>query len=41
MNDSRRIVEGQVQNASENVASQFGSARTLNEAGVELQRGAN
>jgi hypothetical protein len=40
MNDARRTVEGQVSDAAENVASKFGSSRTLNEAGSELQRGA-
>lgn len=41
MNDARRVTEGQVEGALENVAGQFGSSRTLNEAGSELQRGAN
>ena len=39
MNDNRRAVEGQVQNAVENVATKFGSARTLNEGGAEVQSG--
>jgi hypothetical protein len=40
MNDARRVAEGQVQNAVQDVANRYGSARTLNEAGAELQRGA-
>lgn len=40
MNDARRKVEGQVSDAVENVAGQFGSSRTLNEGGSSLQSGA-
>ena len=41
MNDARRVVEGQVQGATEKLAGKFGSSRTLNEGGAEGQRSAN
>jgi hypothetical protein len=41
MEDARRGTESQVAAASDVVASRFGSSRTMNEAGSELQRGAN
>jgi hypothetical protein len=41
MEDARRATESQVAAASDVVASRFGNARTMNEAGAELQRGAN
>ncbi len=41
MEDARRGTESQIAAASDVVASRFGSSRTLNEAGSELQRGAN
>jgi hypothetical protein len=40
MEDARRATEGQVASAADEVASRFGSSRTLNEAGAELQSGA-
>lgn len=40
MEDARRATESQVAAASDVVASRFGSSRTMNEAGSELQRGA-
>jgi hypothetical protein len=41
MEDARRATESQVAAASDVVASRFGDSRTMNEAGSELQRGAN
>jgi hypothetical protein len=41
MEDARRATESQIAGASDVVASRFGSSRTMNEAGAELQRGAN
>lgn len=41
MEDARRATESQLAGASDVVASRFGNARTMNEAGAELQRGAN
>jgi hypothetical protein len=41
MEDARRATESQVAAASDVVASRFGNARTMNEAGAELQRGAS
>jgi hypothetical protein len=41
MEDARRATESQVAAASDVVASRFGQSRTMNEAGSELQRGAN
>lgn len=41
MNDARRVTEGQVQGAAENVAASFGQSRTLNEGGSEVQRSGN
>jgi hypothetical protein len=41
MEDARRATESQVAAASDVVASRFGNSRTMNEAGAELQRGAN
>jgi hypothetical protein len=41
MEDARRATESQIGAASDVVASRFGKSRTMNEAGAELQRGAN
>jgi hypothetical protein len=40
MEDARRATEQQVAHAADVVAGKFGSSRTLNEAGSEIQRGA-
>jgi hypothetical protein len=40
MEDVNSAVSGQARSAMTNVADQFGSSRTFNEAGTELQRGA-
>lgn len=40
MNDARRTVEGQVNNAVENVAGKYGQARTMYEGGTAGQQGA-
>jgi hypothetical protein len=41
MEDARRATESQIAAASDVVASRFGNARTMNEAGSELQQAAN
>jgi hypothetical protein len=41
MEDARRGTESQLAAATDVVASRFGNSRTMNEAGSELQRGAN
>lgn len=41
MEDARRATESQIAAASDVAASRYGNARTMNEAGGELQRGAN
>jgi hypothetical protein len=41
MEDVNSAVSGEARSAMTNVADQFGTSRTLNEAGSELQRGAN